>query len=306
MKKFNKKKLKVNEFEEELYTIFNPKYLNKILEWPKSEDLPITKLLENSQFLSEKIFYKISKLNLKQEIPFNNLEINILSEFSRTISDEEKFFVMFQVCALSIVCHSIEVPYIISLIGDSKFLVILKDIDEEHSFENLQKVLDCIFIKRYNTNILSCLKNTINKFKTLNNDAQRVFYIFTNVLNKDFCQFKEWEKLFTNNNIFLSFILSKFKIIKKEEYKDLSFLLKNIGKYCESRELPIKLIEITEEKLYIKNKGYLQINEENIEKYIKDLTSVLIVNDEKENNYKIAKPIFKIERINNFLWKKYF
>ena len=65
---------------------------------------------------------------------------------------------MFQVCTLSIVCHSKEVPYIISLIGDSKFLVILKDIDEEHSIENLQKVLDYIFIKRYNINILFCKK----------------------------------------------------------------------------------------------------------------------------------------------------
>ena len=95
MKKFNKKKLKDNVFEEESYNIFNSKYFNKILEWPISKDLPITKLLENSQFLSERIFYKISKLNLKQEIPFNNLEINILIVCSRTFSDEEKFFIMF-------------------------------------------------------------------------------------------------------------------------------------------------------------------------------------------------------------------
>ena len=76
------------------------------------------------------------------------------------------------------VFDSLEIPYLLSVVGDSGFKVVLKELDEEHSIENLQKVLDCIFIKRSNTNIASCIKTAIDKFKTLNEKAQRVFYIF--------------------------------------------------------------------------------------------------------------------------------
>ena len=57
---------------------------------------------------------------------------------------------------------------------------------EDHSIENLQKALDCIFIKRCNTNIASCIKTATDKFKTLNEDSQRVFYMFTNGLDEEF------------------------------------------------------------------------------------------------------------------------
>ena len=65
---------------------------------------------------------------------------------------------MLQVCALTTVFYSLEIPYLISVVGDNGFKVVLKELDEEHSIESLQKALDCIFIKRSNTNIASCIK----------------------------------------------------------------------------------------------------------------------------------------------------
>ena len=94
---------------------------------------------------------------------------------------------MLQVCALTTVFYSLEIPYLISVVGDSGFKVVLKELDEEHSIESLQKALDCIFIKRCNTNIASCIKTATDKFKSLKgDDAHRVFYVFTNGLDEEF------------------------------------------------------------------------------------------------------------------------
>jgi hypothetical protein len=183
-----KKKIKNGEeikFEEELYTVYNSDKLKELLkEIIIKDNSPINKLIENSQILAERIFVEISKLNLKHEIKYKNLEVNILIECARTITDSEKYFVMFQVCALATAFHSIEIPYLISLIGDSGFKVVLKNLFDEHSIENLQKVLDCIFIKRYKTKIFSCIE-AIDNYKALDNDSHRIFYIFTNGLDDE-------------------------------------------------------------------------------------------------------------------------
>jgi hypothetical protein len=42
------------------------------------DNSPINKLIENNQFLAERIFIGVSKLNLKNEISNKNLEVNIL------------------------------------------------------------------------------------------------------------------------------------------------------------------------------------------------------------------------------------
>ena len=84
---------------------------------------------------------------------------------------------MLQVCGLTIDLFYLEIPYLISVIGDSKFKIILKNFKEAHNQLSLQKTLDCIFIKRAYTNITSCLKVSIDKFPK-GDKNQRVFYIF--------------------------------------------------------------------------------------------------------------------------------
>ena len=55
---------------------------------------------------------------------------------------------MLQVCDLTTVLYSFEIPYLISVMVDRRFKAVIKELEEEHSIENLQKALDCIFIKR--------------------------------------------------------------------------------------------------------------------------------------------------------------
>jgi hypothetical protein len=115
----------------------------------EEKNLNIMKLLEDSEYLSYEIIYRISQQNLKNEFPFKKLEVNILLDCARTISETEKAHVMLQVCALATAFYSLEIPYLISLVGDSGFKVVLKQFKDKHSIDYLQKALDCIFIKTY-------------------------------------------------------------------------------------------------------------------------------------------------------------
>jgi hypothetical protein len=75
------KKLKKNKkiknggeikFEEELYTVYNSDKLKELLKQIIIKDnSPINKLIENSQFLAERIFIEESKLN-NHEILYKN------------------------------------------------------------------------------------------------------------------------------------------------------------------------------------------------------------------------------------------
>ena len=307
MKNISKKKLKLDEVSEregKLIKLYHSENLKELLKETVKlqEDSTINKLLESSEFLSNRIFTQISKLNLKEEIPYKNLEVNILLDCSRTIGDIEKFFVMLQVCALTTVFYSLEIPYLISLVGDSGFKVVLKELDEEHSIENLQKVLDCIFIKRCSTNIASCIKTAIDKFKTLDNDnAQRVFYIFTNGLDEEFGLHHQWkERIFNNSNHSFAFIFSKPESIKEEQSKFLAEYWNKFRGFCKLNELQVELVEMSKEKLYIQNKNIYDINEENVISYIKSILNVLRRYKDKDNNREIEKSIFEIKELKNF------
>ena len=306
MKSINKKILKLDEVSEregKLDKLFSSDKLKEYLKQQVkiSEDSTINKLLEGSEFLSSRLYSAISKLNLEHEIPFKNLEINILLDCARTIGDTEKFFVMLQVCALTTVFYSLEIPYLISVVGDSGFKVVLKELDEEHSIENLQKALDCIFIKRCNTNIASCLKTATDKFKSLkNDDAHRVFYMFTNGLDEEFALSEQWkDRIFTNPNHSFAFIFSKPRTIKKEQSEFLTNFWDKFGKYCKSNNLLVELIEMSKEKLYIINNNVIEINEENIISYIKAILNVLRRYKDKDNNDKTEKAIFEVQELNN-------
>ena len=265
------------------------------------EDSNISKLLECSEFLSNRIFYHISKMNLIQEIPYKNLEVNILLDCARSISYYEKLYVILQICALSTVFYSLEIPYLISIVGDSGFKIVLKELDEDHSILNLQKALDCIFINRFNTNIASCIKTATAKFKSLDiNNAHRVFYMFTNGLDEELSLYDQWkERIFNEKNNSFAFIFSKPKTIRNEQSEFLTQFWNKFSKYCKDNKLPVELIEMHKEKLFIQNGNNFEINEDNVMAYIKSIINVLQRVKKIDSNEKIEKPIFEIKELNN-------
>ena len=99
-----------------------------------SDNAPIKKMIKTSEYLSNLIISQVSLMNLEEECPFKDLEVNILIDCARTISENEKFFTMLQVCGLTTALFYLEIPYLISIIGDSKFKIILKDFKELHNY----------------------------------------------------------------------------------------------------------------------------------------------------------------------------
>ena len=81
-------------------------------------------------------------------------------------------------CGLTWILNSLEIPYCVGLIGDSSFKIIIKSFEEPHSEEILQRIMECIFISRYKTDLATCLKYAIDKFPY--NMKNRVFYTITN------------------------------------------------------------------------------------------------------------------------------
>lgn len=144
IKKEREKKSKINLEIQKTFTKYIPKNTN-----PNSEQFNIKNIIEKAKFKSVKLFQKAS--NNDYDIPFNDLYVNILVDCDFYISDENKFFIVNILCIFTFVLNMLKIPYSIALVADKDFTIIIKDFEEPHSFENLQKVLDCIFIKRPRT-----------------------------------------------------------------------------------------------------------------------------------------------------------
>ena len=106
------------------------------------------------------------------------------------------------------------------------------------------------------------------------------------------------DRVFLNKNNSLVFIFSKFENIEKEKSDILTDLWTKFRDYCKSKYLPVELIEITKDKLFVHNNKTLEINEESISNMTKVITSMLIKNKENDNNGKIEKSIFDFENLN--------
>ena len=118
--------------------------------------------------------------------------------------------------------------------------------------------------------------------------------MFTNGLDEEFTLYEQWkERIFINNNHSLAFIL---KTIKDEQSEFLTQFWNKFGKYSKDNRLPVELIEISKEKLYIQNKNNLEIKEQNVIAYIKSITNVLRRVKENDNNEKIEKVFLKLRK----------
>lgn len=232
------------------------------------------KLLEGSEYLSNEIIFRITQENLKNEIPFKNLEVNILLDYARTISEIENAHVMIQVCSLATAFYSLEIPYLISVVGDSGFKVALKKLTDKHSIDYLQKTLDCIFIKWNKTNIASYIETAIELFKdnnenSENDESQRVFYIFTNGFDEELFYMNNWKKKFLIKISFV-FIFSKSEGINEEHSEKLTKIWEQFGNYLKISN--VQCIEMHKEKLYTVKDDKVEILKDNLEKYYEAIT----------------------------------
>ena len=124
-------------------------------------------------------------------------------------------------CGLTSALNSLEIPYCVGLIGDSSFKIIIKSLEESHSEEILQRIMECIFISRYKTDLATCLKYAIDKFP--HNLKNRVFYTITNGMDPELRKINRWkEAIFNCKENSFSFIFIESRVLKPKQKEFLT------------------------------------------------------------------------------------
>ena len=271
-KKDNKTKNKLNDKSEDSDNI---KEKNKI------KDLPISKLIEDSRFLINKIYSRVAQMNNNEEdkeIPFKKLEANIIVDLTKSITDENRYFNMLLICGLTIALNSLKISYSLFLMGDSDFKVRIKNSDQNHSKLFLQKLYDCYYIKRNITEVADCLRHFIDKYPPKDDNINRVYYIFTNGYDIELVKKGLWvEKIFNDKKNSFSFIFTKSRVLEKELNANHKKYLEQVWEEfeVESKKASsiVNLTKISFEEIKIYS---------NLDQLVQNLSEVLV--REKEQN----------------------
>lgn len=200
---------RMNEMNEMSNLVVNecspPKINPQFFKQPLNENpnnLPIQQLLKQSLTLSHHLIIAISN----QDIPFSDLCANILVDCSCFISVENKMFNMLLICALTTALDVLSIPYSVAVFGDSNFKCIIKSFEENHSSFALQKVLDCLFIKRFCSNLPTAVKFAIDNMEH-DRRKQRAIFTFTSGLDDQIRLNKSWAESIFNKSSFIPFHL---------------------------------------------------------------------------------------------------
>ena len=179
--------------------------------------------------MTKKLIKEISIQNLQKEIKYNNLEVNIIFDCTKMIDSYHKYIYFIIIIALTNALSYLSIKYLFAIVGDCKYKAVIKDFNEQHSKEVIQRIFDCITIQRYKTNIASCAKVAIDLFPNINENNQRIFYFFTNGLDDEYKLYEEWSKeIFNKKNCFFSFLFYlPFEIIQELE-KDEKKIIWNL------------------------------------------------------------------------------
>ena len=184
-----------------------------------SNEFNVIKLYEEGRYLAKKIVIELSK----RKIPFNKISVNLLLDCSGFISIENKLKQFTIICGIVNSFNILNIQYAISIVGDSQFNSTLKPFDVEHSMKYLQKVLDCLFIKRFTGKNANFIHYAI-KF-TNAKTPYRAFLIFTNGLDEDFLLINSWKnKIITNPNFTFGFFFINSENLINNHFEELNYL----------------------------------------------------------------------------------
>lgn len=124
---------------------------------------------------------------------------------NKHLSKKYLFFIL--IIALTNAFSYLKLEYLFAIVGDCEFKAVIKDLNEPHSNEIIQRIFECFTIQRYRTNIASSVKTAIEKFPILNENNKRIFYFFTNGLDDEYKLYDEWNnEIFINKNYLFSFL----------------------------------------------------------------------------------------------------
>ena len=241
-------------------------YVPNCTEIAEGENFPIIELMQKSRFLTSKIYTKVAQFNYNEtdkEIPFKNIEAHILFDVARTITIENRYFIMFLICGLASALNSLKIPYSLSLIGDSKFKVRLKEASNPHQKSYLQKLYDCCFIKRNITPLASCLKHFLDKDNDKDGTINKIYYIFSNGYDYELIKYDAWQKnIFNNENNSFSFIFLRSQAKNLQNIKYLEKIWDQFASIKSTSQINLTKISLEEIR--------------NINNFIDNLSSVIL------------------------------
>ena len=240
-----------------------------------------------------------------ENIPYSELCVNILFDTSFFISDENKLFNMFLLCCIVIALFNLEIPYSITLISDEKFKCTIKRFSDQHSQENLQKVLDCIFVRRFYTNLANNTKFAINTlfYSPPEERKYRAFITFTNGLDERLFMPENWKSKVFNTGSSPEKNKFGYIFLKGEQLIDenLDYIREKWKKFESVNQDKVKLTIIDSDDKY-QDLDLNKANDSNnlINKLGQMFLFVLQFPNVKENNeYKPSLPNFNLNSLNN-------
>ena len=193
-----------------------PDYRN---EKPSSQNFNARELYQRGMSLANKIIKNLSE----KSIPFSHTSVNLLLDCSGFIDVKNKLKQFVIVCGIVNALNIVNINYAISIVGDSQFECTLKPFDVEHSMEHLQKVLDCLFIKRFIGKNANAIQYALKFTKA--NSTYRTILMFTDGLDEDFLLTDSWKaKLFTNSNYSFGFFFINSENICNKHSEELDYL----------------------------------------------------------------------------------
>ena len=193
-----------------------PEYRN---ENPTSNNFNVIELYQRGMILANKIIKNLSE----KRIPFSHISVNLLIDCSGFINLENKLKQFVIICGIVNALNIVNISYAISLVGDSQFECTLKPFDKDHSMEDLQKVLDCLFIKRFIAKNANGIQYAIKYTKA--NSTYRAILIFTDGLDEDFLLVQSWkDKLLNNPNYSFGFFFINSENICNKHSEELDYL----------------------------------------------------------------------------------
>ncbi|KAH0789512.1 hypothetical protein GPJ56_006553 [Histomonas meleagridis] len=181
---------------------------------PNKNEFPIQELIQQSYYLSAPFIQAATD----STVPYSNICVCILVDCSSFISDVNKIFNMLIICSLTAALNSLEIPYSVLLIADEKFKCVIKSFEEEHSIVALQRILDCLLIKRYRTNLIHSIKFAIDTIpeSILKTRPNVSFFTFTDGLDENLLRTSLWANLLSNPNYSFGFSFIKSSKLEKE------------------------------------------------------------------------------------------
>ena len=241
-------KIKKIEENDQLNPINIEGYLPKINQGNKNNEIeyPILNLSSYFLKLANEIFNEVSKLigpegrEHKTDILFRKICVILLIDSSCYINNKKKVFNFHILCSFAIALHLLEIPYSIAVIADGKFKIILKQFEDQHSFEIFEKVYECLMIRRFRDNLANSLKfaketyifskekiknNKGEKPKFYNEHPKKIIITITDGLDEELKLTKDWNKvIFNDQDISFGFIFYKPDLANEGDEKQIDNL----------------------------------------------------------------------------------